>query len=455
MSEREKVYLAFDLGATSWRATLGIVQGANVRMEEIHRQDNIPIRRDDGTFWDIHNIFDGIKHVLKDVGRRGIELSAIGFDSWSIDYALLDADGELLELPRSYRDPRNEGMMEQLLTQIDADELFARTGLMFEDITTLCQLLAAKKQTPELLDRAASLLMITDLLRFWLCGEQATDFTLAITTQFYDPWKHRWDTELLSRFALPTDCLPKIYRRPAVLGRLSRPLQSETGLGPVPITIGASHDTAAAFSTVPPSEDCAILSSGTWSILGVHTPESVPVSGIDPRRFGYEGNPDGSLRLIHNVAGMYLLEQCRAVWKRQGLDISYDALIDGARKSRFKTRIDPYSSDFFQPEDMTQAIASHCRQAGRSEPKTPVEFARSIFMGLAHSYAQAIDELRTMTDREIKTLVVIGGGARNTLLNEWTAEAANVTVRTGEAEATTLGNILSQQWAVTGQEASI
>ncbi len=449
MKDNKRVFLAFDLGATSWRAALGHEGPAGLQIEEVYRQTNGPVERDGGLFWDVDKIFAGMKLVLRDVAKRNIEPAAIGIDSWSIDYGLFDAEGRLLETPRSYRDLRNIGMAEKIAQRVGADYLFGRTGLMAEDITTLCQLMAAKEQTPELLEKAVVLLWIPDVLRFWLCGEQATDFTLATTGQLYNLSEGQWDKQLMAQLELPSHFLPRIVKSCSVIGHLSEQLQSETGLGSVPIVTGASHDTGAAFAAAEAEEDSVILSSGTWSIIGVNTGKPLTGVKIDSSKFGYEGNVDGTVRLISNVPGMYLLEKCRAEWEQQSIDVGHGKLVEDARNcAEFQSTLDPFWEGFVNPEKMAEAIASYCRQNGQAVPQTPGEYARTIFQGLARGYADAIEQLRELTGRPLETLVVIGGGSQNSLLNELTAEAAAVTVRSGCVEASITGNIMSQQQAL-------
>ena len=441
--------LAFDLGASSWRAALAHRQGASFRLEEIYREENSPIQRGNGLFWDIDRIFEGMKKVLCDVARRRVAVASIGIDSWSVDYGLLNEAGVLLEPPRCYRDLRTQGMIQELTARIGLETLFSRTTVLAEDLTTLCQLLAARTQTPAILERAARLLFIPDLLRYWLCGECATDFTLATTSQMYNLKLAAWDEELLAWLDLPVRILPKVLGAGTIIGRLNPQLQRETGLGPVPITTGASHDTAAAFLAAAAGDDTAILSSGTWSILGVNLPHTLPSAAIDPLRFGYEGNPDGSVRLVHNVPGMWLLDSCRAEWKRKGIERSYEELIEEARQCcGFASRINPHWTGFVYPESMLEAIGSYMRETAQPEPRSPGEFTRAILSGLAESYARALDELRALTRQKLGRLIVVGGGAQNKLLNELTASQANVVVSPGCIEATILGNVQNQVLAL-------
>jgi len=447
----QKVFLAFDLGATSWRAILGRRGPAGLALEEVHRGRHAPRESSGGLFWDIQGIFDGMKGVLRNVASRGISPSCIGIDSWSVDYGLLDTNGALLEPPRCYRDPRNRGMAARIASLVGQRNLFARTGLIAEDITTLCQLAAARDMTPQLLKSASALLFIPDLLRYWLCGKRATDFTLATTSQMYSIVVGGWDDGLLSRLGIPPVILPAILRGNSVLAPLARDVQAETGLGAVPISIGTSHDTAAAFSTQPADDESAILSSGTWSMLGIHMKRPLFLESIDPERFGYEGNPDGTVRLLCNIPGMYILEQCREGWQKEHGDLAYETLITGAEGiPSFSSRIDPYDPALALPGDIPKEIRRFCSRTGQQEPRTPFETARAIFLGLADTYARALGELQSISRRSLRRIIVIGGGSRNAFLNRLIQERTGIVVLPGEAEATAVGNILAQEEALAG-----
>jgi rhamnulokinase len=448
----ELSYLAFDLGATSWRAILGRDRGERLELEELARRSNTPVRDQGGLFWDITGILRGMHGVLRQLAQRGIHPSSIGIDSWSIDYGLLDESGTLLEAPRCYRDPRNIGMKAKVAQRVGSRELFRRTGLMAEDITTLCQLSAAREHAPAILDRAWRLLFIPDLLRSWLCGgAEATDFTLATTSQLFNLRSGRWDEQLPVMFGIPARILPEVRHGPQVLAPLSASVRELTGLGPVPVTLGASHDTAAAFSSVPADGQTAILSSGTWSILGIHLPEPLFSDAIDPNRFGHEGNPDGTVRLITNIPGMWILERCMEAWQAQRQPLTYAGLAEGARQAGgFPSRIDPCDPAFEAPPDMTIAIGGYCTKTGQPAPRTPFETARAIFLGLANAYSDALQELSRITGRRFRRLQVIGGGSRNRFLNQLISEQSGLEVIPGEVEATAVGNILNQKRALQG-----
>jgi len=446
-------YLAFDIGATSGRAILGADRGGQIELEEVHRFPNGPVTEGDGAFWDVEGLFESMLEGMRRVADRGIAPRAIGIDTWGVDFGLLDESGELLKRPRSYRDPRIAGASRRVVERIGAQRLQDRTGSMHQDHASLCQYLVLAEREPELLAKAARIAFIPDLLRQWLCGCRDTDVTFASTAQMYDVPNRRWATDILDELGLRTDVLPDVRVGPAVAGVLSGSVREATGLGEVPVVIGAGHDTGAAFGIcrggdLPPADELAVISSGTWSILGVFVDGHLPAGSLDPARFGYEANPDGSLRIVSNLSGGWLIEQCRKVWATRGVDCSYDTLIAAARSAAgikgASAVLDTAWDGFMSPADMTAAIARHCDDTGQPVPRTPGEFAQVIFVSLAESYARGIAELREKTGRALGSLYMIGGMSRNGYLNDLTAARADVNVIVGPAEATAMGNIATQ-----------
>ncbi|MDY7009547.1 MAG: FGGY family carbohydrate kinase [Planctomycetota bacterium] len=457
-NRNEQVHLAFDLGASSGRAILGRVgPQRQIKLEEVHRFGNAPVKTDKGLFWDIEALFEQMLQAMRLVSDRGVPLRSIGVDTWGVDFALLDENGELLDRPICYRDSRNIGMSRRIVERIGATRLSERTGSMFQDHASLCQLAAAAEDTPVLLSRAATLLFIPDLLRQWLCGSLSTDCTVASTSQMYDAVRREWATDILAELNLPGKILPSVAIGPSIAGSLIRDIQKKTGLGSVPVVVGAGHDTGAAFGLcldedLPPPEDLVVVSSGTWSILGIFVDEYLPAGALEPTRFGYEANPDGSLRIVCNLTGAWLIEQCRKVWSAEGVDCSYEALIAAARATADEDNasaiIDPQWEGFTHPSDMPAAVAEYCRDTDQPVPRTPGEFAQVIFVSLAESYAQAIAELREKTGKPLRNLYVIGGMSRNKYLNELTSGRADVLVSVGPAEAAATGNVAVQMQAM-------
>ena len=449
----DRTYLAFDIGATSGRAILGTDRGGGIELEEIYRFPNGPVTDEEGAFWDVEGLFESMLEGMRRVAGRGIEPRAIGIDTWGVDFGLLDGSGDLLKRPRSYRDPRIAGASRRVVERIGAQRLQDRTGSMHQDHASLCQYLVLAEREPQLLAKAAGIAFIPDLLRYWLCGCRDTDVTFVSTAQMYDVPKRQWAADILAALGLRTDILPEVQIAPAVAGVLSESVRGATGLGPVPVVIGAGHDTGAAFGIcrgggLPPVEDLAVISSGTWSILGVFVDAHLPPGSLDPTRFGYEANPDGSLRIVSNLTGGWLIEQCRKVWQVRGVDCSYEALIAAARTAAgtkgASAVLDTAWEGFTRPADMTIAVARHCAETGQPAPTTPGEFAQVIFASLAESYARRIAELRQKTGRPLRNLYMIGGMSRNEYLNELTAARAGVNVIAGPAEAAAMGNVATQ-----------
>jgi len=465
----QPTYLAFDLGASSGRAVLGRTgPDGRIGLEEVHRFPNGPVEDDGGLFWDIEGLFAHMLEAMRIVAASGVRPRAIGVDTWGVDFGLLDASGELLARPRCYRDGRNAGISARVVERIGARRLQDRTGSMHQDHASLCQLVAFAEREPERLARAARLLFIPDLLRRRLCGDEATDVTFASTTQMYDVGRRQWAADILEELGLPAGILPPVRVGPTVVGGLGEDIRRRTGLADVPVVAGCGHDTGAAFGIclpaiggracaadeLPPTDDLAVISAGTWSILGVFVDGHLPSGTLPPTQFGYEANPDGSLRIVRNLTGGWLIEQCRKVWEARGVDCDYDALVDGARAAAGSERasavVDPEAEDFYNPDDMTAAIADACRAGGRPAPEAPGEFAQVIFASLADSYARSIELLRERTRRPLGHLYMIGGMSRNAYLNDLTAERAGVRVIVGPAEATAMGNVAVQVAATGG-----
>ena len=459
----KKPYLAFDLGASSGRGILGYrCPDGSIELQEVHRFDNTPLKTTAGLFWDVEKLFGEMLLAMRKVADMGIAPCAMTVDTWGVDFALLDSDGELVEPPRCYRQTRNAGMSKRLAEKIGADRLLARTGSMHQDHSSLCQLAAAAEFTPELLDRAELLLFIPDLLRYWLCDGRdnpnrsalaRVDCTFASTSQMYDALRRQWAVDILGELGLPTKILPQVLHCPTIVATLGEAIQKKTGLGAVPVVAGAGHDSGAAFGlarneNLPPVEDLVVISSGTWSIIGVFVSEHLPAGSLEPTKFGYEANPDGSLRIVSNLTGAWLINQCKAVWDTTGDEITHEGLIDQARAAagtaEASALLDTSHPSFTHPDSMPQAIADYCRDTNQAIPQMPGQFAQVIFASLAGSYAEAIEELRAKTGWPLGNLFMMGGLSRNAYLNELTANRAGVNVIVGPVEATALGNIAVQ-----------
>jgi len=439
-------FLAIDLGAESGRAMLGRLGGGVLSLDEICRFPNGPVRDNGSLRWDIRRLWSEI--------RRGLDRSAdrkpesIGLDTWGCDYALLDARGQLVEQPYHYRDVRTDGVMEAVWQRVSREEIYAITGIQFLVFNTLYQLYAACQKNPELIASAASFGTIPDLLNYWLTGELRGEFTMATTTQFVDATTRDWARELLARLDIPTRLLPPMIEPGSVLGALKA--DACTALAGTPVVTPATHDTGSAVASVLSGRHTAFISSGTWSLLGTEVTEPVITPRARDLNFTNEGGVCGTTRLLKNIGGLWLLQACRRSWAATGHDYEYEGLLSAAgdHDRSFQSLFDPDHRGFFQPPDMVAAISDYCRQTGQVIPESPAAFARGILESLAFKYRLVIESLESLTGNRIEEIRIVGGGSRNRLLNQFTADATGCTVIAGPMEATALGNIAMQMLAV-------
>jgi rhamnulokinase len=445
-------FLAFDLGAESGRAMLGRLGGGAIDLREIHRFSNDAVRQNGSLQWDILRIWQEMKRALDLAGD--ISLDSIGVDTWGVDYALLGERGTLLENPYHYRDARTEGMMEAVFERVGRERIYAVTGIQFLPINTLFQLFAACLQTPGLIDASRALLTIPDLLNYWLTGHLACEYTVATTTQFIDARSRSWATRMLDEIGLPTRLLQPLVEPGSVVGPLLDSVSPR--FGGTPVVAPACHDTASAVASIAVGERTAFLSSGTWSLLGSELPAPFINSTAMELNFTNEGGVAGTTRLLKNIGGLWLLQACRRQWARSGLHVDYDTLFDAtdADHLAFCSLIDPDHPAFLHPDDMPASIAAYCRQTGQPEPSSPAAYTRTILESLAFKYRAVLESLEQVTSRRFDEIRIIGGGARNRLLKQWTADATGRTVIAGPIEATALGN-LAVQLIATGAVSSL
>jgi len=432
-------YLGFDLGAESGRAMLGRLSQGTLEIEQLHRFANTPVRVHHAFYWDIlrlwHEIQQGIRIATSE---HGLKLDGIGVDAWGVDFGLLGADGQLLENPRHYRDRRNAGSMDRLFERVPREEVFAQTGVQFMGFNTLYQLYAMKLADSSALRSAHRLLNISDLFNYWLTGEAKSEITIASTTQFFDPLRMQWAAGLLRKAKLPEQILCELISPGTTLGTMLDAPHA-------PVYATAGHDTAAAVAAVPAGErgDWCFVSSGTWSLLGVEV--DAPVLGDDCLRlnFSNEAGVGGKIRLLKNIAGLWLLQECRRTWAAEGADHSYEELTQMASAAR------PFAA-MFHPDalgesgTMPQRIARYCRETGQEPPATRAEYVRAVLESLALRYREVLESLEGLTGRNIETIHIVGGGARNMLLNRFVADCTQRKVIAGPFEATAAGNILIQ-----------
>ncbi len=438
-------YLAADLGAESGRVVLGSLAGGRLEIEEIRRFPNQPVELPSGLYWDAFRLFHEIVEGLTTAGReRRLKPAGIGVDTWGVDFGLLAADGGLIDCPRHYRDPRTNGVPERLFKTVPRAEVFARTGIQIMSINSLYQLYAMRLAHSAALNGASRLLFMPDLLNYWLTGVERSEVTISSTSQFYDPKARRFAADMMERLDLPSRILAELIEPGSRLGPLLPHLAESTGLGAVPVHAVGSHDTASAVAAVPARGDgWCYISSGTWSLMGVESAAPVIDEQSYNLNFTNEAGVAGRTRLLKNIAGLWLLQECRRAWAAQGERFGYDELMQMAEASGpARAIIDP--DDFLQPGDMPARIAAWCGERSLEAPKTKGEFCRTILESLAHRYCEVLPGLEGLTGSRIHTIHIVGGGSRNSLLNQLVADATGRKVVAGPIEATAAGNLLVQ-----------
>ncbi|MBW3609049.1 MAG: rhamnulokinase [Actinobacteria bacterium] len=426
-------YAAIDLGAESGRVVVGRLDGEQVALDVVHRFHNRPVRLPDGMHWNLMSLFS---EALTGLGfADGID--GIGIDAWGVDYALLDGANRVLGLPFHYRDRRTEGMIERAHSRVPRDELYAVAGIQTIPINTVFQLLADEGSAA--LAAAERIALVPDLFALWLTGVLANDSTVASTTGLLDARRATWARDIIDRLGLPA---PPFGGDPVEPGVVLAPVLEHHGLGDVPVHTVAGHDTASAFAAAPiRSPNAAILSSGTWSLLGLELDAPVLTAEAAACNLTNERGVEGTIRLLRNIMGLWLLQECRRHWE----PCTYDELTRLAGEARSDVALfDPDDERFLAPGDMPGRIAAACRAAGQEAPATKGEFARSILTSLACRYRVVLDQLQRVSGRDIDIVHVIGGGARNGLLCQLTADVLGIPVLAGPVEATALGNVLVQ-----------
>jgi rhamnulokinase len=438
-------FLALDLGAESGRAILGRLDAGVLTLKDVRRFPNVSVRTNGALHWDILRLWHDVQESLEDV--TDVALAGVGVDSWGCDYALLGEQGQLLENPYHYRDRRCDGVPAQVFRHVPAERIYAITGIQFLNFNSLFQLYATKQSTPNLLRAATAFVTIPDLLNYWLTGRLASEYTNATTTQMIDAEKRSWATPLLAELELPTHLFQPLVEPGTVIGGIRHSVSAS--LADTPVVAPACHDTGSAFAAVSTEAGAAFLSSGTWSLLGAEI--SAPVISARARELNFtnEGGVGGTIRLLKNIAGLWLLQACMRRWAESGHAVSYDDLLVAARDERlaFRSVFDPDHSSFFNPTDMPAGIAAYCRQTDQLEPAGQPGCARAILESLALKYRQVLESLEELTGRRYTHLRIVGGGSRNRLLNQLTADATGRTVLAGPVEATALGNIAVQMVA--------
>lgn len=442
----KQCFFAVDLGATSGRTILGTFTPDGLEMEEVNRFPNRLIATGGHFYWDIYELYRHIVEGLKIAARmEGVEIISIGIDTWGVDFVCVGRDGAFLRQPYAYRDPHTEGAPEALFARVPRSKVYEWTGIQVMNFNSLFQLDTLRRHQDSALEAADRLLFIPDALSYMLTGEMVTEYTIATTAQLVNAATRRLEPALLEAVGLTEKHFGRFVYPGEQVGVLADEVQRLTGLGPVPVIAVAGHDTASAVAAVPAmNRDFAYLSSGTWSLMGVETDTPIINKETEALNFTNEGGVAGTIRLLKNICGMWLLERCRAAWG----ETSYPELIAEAEAGEpFRSLINPDDAVFANPADMEEAIKEYCRRSAQPVPETRGQLVRCIFESLALRYRQVLDNLRSLSPRPVETLHVIGGGSRNDLLNQWTANAVGIPVVAGPSEATAIGNIMVQALA--------
>lgn len=435
-------FAAIDLGATSGRVILAEINNGKISFEEIHRFPDPIIQMQGHFYWDFPAIYKFVVEGLAKIASMGIRVESIGIDTWGVDFAMFGKDGALLRLPYCYRDPHTTDAPEKFFERMPRKVLYEKTGIQIMNFNSVFQLDTLRRNECSALEAADKILFIPDALAYLLTGEQVTEYTIASTAQMIDPRTKEWDKDILEMLGLSAEKFGRMVMPGEQIGVLTEEVQRLTGLGAVPVVAVASHDTGSAVAAVPMVDECsAYLSSGTWSLMGIESAEPIISERSFELNFTNEGGIEGTIRVLKNICGMWLLERCRAEWP----DMGYGELIAAAEDAEpFRSLINPDARCFANPESMTEAIKGYCAATGQPQPENVGEFVRCIFESLALRYRQVVEMLRELSPVAIERLYVIGGGAKNQMLNQYSANAIGIPVETGSSESTAVGNVMMQ-----------
>lgn len=447
---KSQCYLGVDLGAESGRVVAGLFDGRQLTLEEIHRFPNGPVSLGDTLRWNVLDLWQGIQNGLARVPQRvQAPIVSVGVDTWGVDYVLMSKHDEILGQPFHYRDARTRGVLDLALSRVPKRDIFAQTGLQFMELNTLYQLLVTRETRPELLESAERMLLMPDFFHWCLCGSRVVEFTNATTTQCFHPTEGDWAYDLLQKFGLPAGIFPQVVPSGTKLGTLRGNVATACGLGRIDVVAPATHDTGAAVAAVPTEHtgkpDWAYISSGTWSLMGVEIEQAVLTDRALKLNVTNEGGIDGTYRLLKNIMGLWLVQECRRSFERSGRSLDYDRLIElAAEAPAFRSIVDPDDQQFLSPDDMPRAMADWCREHDEPIPENEGQFVRCALESLALKYRLVLSWLEELTGTRTEVIHIVGGGSRNSLLNQFTAEACNRPVVAGPVEATALGNVLVQ-----------
>ncbi|XHR30720.1 MAG: rhamnulokinase family protein [Chthoniobacteraceae bacterium] len=444
MSEHH--YIACDLGADSGRVILGTLKDGKVILEEVHRFPT-GVSKVQGSFrWNVLRIFEELKAGLRKVAAKGISAESMSVDSWGVDYVYFNPRQPMLALPYQYRDSRTDGPYAFALKNIGREQIFSETGIQFMQINTFYQLISDVEQNSDIQGIADKFLCIADYLHYLFSGAVKQEISMASTTQVYNPRTRQWSQALIKAARIPERLFPELVDSGTRLGCLIPAVAEETGLPAIPVVATCSHDTGAAVAAVPAKgKGWAFLSSGTWSLIGVELSAPLINDTVLEGNFTNEAGYGGTTRFLKNIVGLWLLQESRREWIRQGQTISWDDLDGMAEESEpFRSLINPNDPRFLKPDQMPQKIADYCRETGQAVPETPGEVTRCIFESLALSYRQMLQKIEALTGEPITRVHMVGGGTKSPVLNQYAANGTGRAILTGPVEATACGNILIQ-----------
>ncbi len=440
-----KKVLAFDFGASSGRAIIGSFENGKISLQEVHRFSNDPVKVNGTLYWDVLRLLHEIKQGIVKAKIAG-GFDAIGIDTWGVDFGLIDKEGRLLENPVHYRDPRTAGLVDEAFKTVPKEKLYNITGIQFMELNTLFQLISLRRQRPELLERADKMLFMPDLLAYFLTGNKCAEYSIASTSQIIDIESRTWSKELLEAFDIPESLFAPLVQPGTVLGELTDEICEELGVDKVPVISVCGHDTQSAITAVPcPEGDFAFLSSGTWSLFGTELKEPIVNETSLEINITNEGGIDGTIGLLKNIIGLWLIQESRRQWQREGQDYSYADLEKLALKEEpFKCFIDPDAPEFTPQGNIPGRVQEFCRKTGQYVPQSVGEIMRCIYESLAMKYRLTFEKLCDCTNKDYPVIHVIGGGTKDGLLCQMTANSCDRTVKAGPIEATVMGNVVVQ-----------
>ena len=447
MMNQKKYFFAVDLGATSGRTIIGCINEGQFQLEEVTRFPNNLIEQGGHFYWDIYALYFEMIRGLKEVAQRGLEITSIGIDTWGVDFVMIGDDGAILRNPRAYRDPITfDAMDDYLKNVISRKEVYGITGIQLMNFNSIFQLYAMRREGNSALKHAHRILFVPDALSWMLTGKEVCEYTIASTSQLLDPRTKQLDERLLSSLGLTRSMFGKMVNPGTPIGVLTDEVQKLTGLGPIPVIAVAGHDTGSAVAAVPAKdEQFAYLSSGTWSLMGIETKDAIINDLSYERNFTNEGGIEGTTRFLKNITGMWLLEQCRKVWAKEGRTYTYPQIADMARAAiAFPSRVNPDDPRFANPADMVAELKAACAESGQQQPATDGEMVSLIYHSLACRYKEMMQALQDFAPFKIDKLHVIGGGSANDLMSQLTADTIGLPVVAGPVEATAIGNLMMQ-----------